>query len=207
MSFEKIKVKQKLIAGMVAALVSYGTVADVRVWVSATTTDGDIPGAGTARANADALCDADANKPAVVGSTTRALISIDGNDEIRDMPANYNVPTNETIHRADGTTTIAADWTALLSASTTPLVTAIGTDNAIDTHTGSFNSGALAFNCSGYTNNGSGDLTELGRPVTTGAPFSAASTTCDAIENLYCITYTPAPSAPTVSSGLSGWEE
>ena len=45
----------------------------------------------------DAFCDADPDKPVVAGSTTRSFVSVDATDEIRDMPANYNIPTTETI--------------------------------------------------------------------------------------------------------------
>ncbi len=61
-------------------------------------TGGDLGG----RAGVDALCAA--NKPAGVTETNiHALLAIDANDEIRDMPANYGFSGDAAIKSADGT--------------------------------------------------------------------------------------------------------
>ncbi len=69
------------------------------------------------RTGADGLCQASANRPA--GYTSyRAFISVDADDEIRDMPGNYRVPTNVPIQSLNGTV-IANDWADLLDGSIT----------------------------------------------------------------------------------------
>jgi len=67
------------------------------------------------RAGADNTCQTSANRPAG-RLNVRAFISVDANDEVRDMPANYGVPTNVPIQSLRGTG-IANDWADLLDAS------------------------------------------------------------------------------------------
>lgn len=172
-------------------LISNHANADVRLWLSNTATDGNIGG----RAGADALCVADTNNPLVVGSETRAFLSVNANDEIRDLPENYNVPRDETIFRVDGTTQIATDFAALLNAETTPLSTTIG--GARNAFTGSGSNGALVplsgLHCNNWTSNSSslsglsGDSNSINQFYITG---SAGKCDLD-ILRLYCISYKP----------------
>ena len=75
--------------------------------------DGNLGG----RAGADALCAASANRPAGYANY-RALISTSASDEIRNMPANYSVPTNLPITGpGPGFTRVASDWANLLDGS------------------------------------------------------------------------------------------
>lgn len=54
--------------------------AEIRLWVSAASTEGLIS------AGADAFCDGDPNNPGGPVSTTRAFLLVSAADEIRDMP-------------------------------------------------------------------------------------------------------------------------
>lgn len=67
------------------------------------------------RSGADAKCASAASTQGLTCSSgVHALISVDSNDEIRDMPANYGVPTNVQIQAVNGTV-IQNSWAALLS--------------------------------------------------------------------------------------------
>lgn len=178
--------------------------AEVRLWVSATTTNGDLDGGGGARAGADAICDDDANKPTVASSATRAFISIDATDEIQDMPANYGVSTTEVIQRADGTTQIASDWAALLNSFFVNL------DNSVDAGsffvwTGSFQNGAITANtCSNWTSTaGVGQYGGSSQTNQTWIAFANAACST-AVTRLYCLTFTT--TAPVSgNAGLIEW--
>ena len=65
------------------------------------------------RAGADALCAATQDAGAVAFDETRAFLSVTEDDEIRDMPALYGVPTDRRVVSLTGAT-IAADWRDLL---------------------------------------------------------------------------------------------
>ncbi|MCV6622605.1 MAG: DUF1554 domain-containing protein [Cellvibrionaceae bacterium] len=190
-------------------LTSLSAYADVRVWRTSVNTNGNLGG----RAGADAFCDADANKPTVANSVTRALISINAADEIRDMPANYAVPTSEPIFRQDGTTQIAPNFAALLNADSVPLTNSIngvaGTAGAA--FTGSTNIGALhPSSCIGFTSiSGSGPdqngMSGLGNS-TSGGYLEAGSTTCSNVTvGLFCITHTPARATAEEVPTLNPW--
>lgn len=160
----------------------------IRLWLSASTTDGAVGG----RAGGDAFCDADANKPMVSGSITRAFLSFDASDEIRDMPANYAIPVNDPVFRANGGTRIADSFGALLNADMTPLINTVG--GATTTYTGSGADGSLvgAFACINWTSDNAansglaGDSNRVNQFFLTGS-----ATTCDMARPLYCITFTP----------------
>ena len=172
---------------------SLPVLADVRLWVSDTTTQGDIGG----RTGADGVCDSDTNKPAVASSTTRAFISVDTDDEIRDMPSLYNIPSNEVIFRQDGTTQIAPNYAALLNTTDpTPLsdFTALSTFTEADlinsvsegtflagfVGTGSQRDGSLSANCSNLTSNSNLEFGAVGNKIFIDSPYIAHSLgTCD----------------------------
>lgn len=74
------------------------------------------------RAGADAKCVAAATSMNLdCPFSVRAFLSVDANDEIRDMPTRYGVPTNSPIRTIVGTN-IQDNWSALLSGS---LITAL----------------------------------------------------------------------------------
>lgn len=115
--------------------------------------NGNISG----RAGADALCNASINKP-LGFANYRAFLSVDASDEIRDMPANYGVPTALDIAGPRGDL-IAYDWADLLDGTikwTTTLSNAQVTSS--QWWSGSFADGSLApnFNCNSWTYSGAG---------------------------------------------------
>lgn len=187
--------KLTLLATLLSSAASH---ADVRIWNTALNTHGNVGG----RLGADALCDADPNKPVVAASTTRAFISINAADEIRDMPALYNIPTNEIVFRADGTTQVAPNWAGLLNAGSTNLVNSvnIGPFPAGGAFTFSSADGALhASSCLNGTSNNGADNGMAGiHTSTNGGYIETGVTNCSfTTAELYCVTYT-APA--TVSS-------
>ena len=76
------------------------------------------------RSGADLICQQVSNKPAGYGAY-RAFISVNANDEIRDMPTNYGVPTNVPITSPNGTT-IANNWADLLDGNIQKSLSAAG---------------------------------------------------------------------------------
>ncbi len=194
-------------------LVSIGSHADVRIWTTAATTDGLIGVGG--RTGADAFCDADANKPVVASSTTRAFISVSASDEIRDMPGLYNIPTNETIYQSNGTTAVASNFSALLNTSTTDLNAVVDPLAAGGTAvwTGSFSDGSIGIapgpieeTCNGWTSNAGSDVARFGDSSQTGFNYLIfGQGVCDANSfPLYCVTYT-APVAVSGKASLTEW--
>ena len=75
--------------------------------------DGNLGG----RTGADALLDADGNKPVACTTATHAFISVDANDSIANMPTTYCFPDNIKIYAPDGITIIADNWAALMDSS------------------------------------------------------------------------------------------
>ncbi|MBX2839480.1 MAG: DUF1554 domain-containing protein [Gammaproteobacteria bacterium] len=190
-------VKHPIIKGLILSLffISYHSHADTRLWLSDTRTDGNIGG----RAGADAFCNGDANNPGIPASTTRAFLSVDAADEIRDMPANYNIPTNETIFQVDGTTQITVNFAALLDAGTTPLTNIIG--GATSPYTGSAGDGSLSiFNCAGWTDNTGGTGQAGSSNETNQFYLTGSASACDTgfPIPIYCISYVN-PNMPQVT--------
>ena len=84
------------------------------------THNGDLRnGQPTARAGADLFCQS--NRPVFTPDNSctnvRAFVSLSATDEIRDMPANYDVPTDLPIHGPNGgaSTRVANNWADLLN--------------------------------------------------------------------------------------------
>lgn len=191
----------KAISLAIFATASVSAHADVRLWVSSDTIDGTVGG----RAALDTHCDTDANKPVVASSTTRAFVSVDGADEIRDMAANYNIPTAETILRSDGVTQIATNFAALLNTAVTGLDASVGTPTLV--WTGSSSDGAVtANNCVGWTAAGM-NLGTRGDGNSTGSSYLDVSSpsACVNTFSTYCITYTAPPTPVSGSSGGFKW--
>lgn len=198
--------KIKYLSAVLFLAFASSSYAEVRLWVSDDSNDGNFGG----REGVDAFCNADEEKPAIADSTTRAFISVNETDEIRDMPTNYNIPTNEVIFGYDGTTQIADNFTALLNASVTPLTNPISLNSfARQVWTGSNSIGAVdTYTCENWTaatgfggKNGQSDSA-------TGVAIAASTQGCDNGFKTYCITYTP-PAPATVrgsASPLKSWE-
>ncbi|MDO3381594.1 hypothetical protein [Gilvimarinus algae] len=194
--------KNKIIAVAFFSIASFScsSYADVRLWVSSDTIDGSIGG----RAALDTHCDTDSNKPTVAGSTTRAFISVDGADEIRDMATNYSIPTAEPILRSDGVTQIASDFQALLNTGVTNLDNSVGTPTLV--WTASSNDGAVTANsCVGWTATGM-NLATRGDGNSTSISYLDVSSPSACINTFstYCITYTSTATVGGTVSGLSG---
>lgn len=188
-----MRLYSKLLSVVVFVLLAQIVSADTRLWVSNSSSNGDYGG----RAGLDAHCDADLNKPNVSGSTTRAFISVDASDEIRDMPNNYNVPTNEVIYRSNGSTQIAPDFATLLDAVSVNLINPVTSDAmAIEVYTGSTSTGAISgTTCNGWTDIFAGSAV-LGDPKQNTELFLDDSIiSCLSDHSVYCITYTSPSSA------------
>jgi hypothetical protein len=82
--------------------------------------DGNSPGGALGgRSGADALCAASAAALADGGTplaNVHAFLSVSDTDEIRDMPANYGLPTTRPVGSLTGHV-LASDWSALLGGS------------------------------------------------------------------------------------------
>jgi hypothetical protein len=176
------------------ALVSVEANAEIRLWV----TNGAV-GSGNLvnRTQLDIACDGDGDKPAVASSTTRAYISVDAADEIRDMPSLYNIPTNEAILQRIGAVQISANFAGLLDGAIDGAIGPGGT-----AWTGSTNAGALdaVNNCSNWTDNTAGSTGAIGTDNNTNFYLDSGAPTCDDnTRHLYCITYTASVVVPSVS--------
>lgn len=77
--------------------------------------EGDSVNSGSfgGRSGADNICATSSKRPSGLFASFRAFISVDANDEIRDMPSNYSVPTNLPIKSKSGAT-LANNWADLL---------------------------------------------------------------------------------------------
>lgn len=191
---------------------SYNAVADVRLWVTNSSTDGDIqqsPTYSSGREGADAFCNADGNKPSVTNGQTIAFISTSASDEIRDIPTNYPAfPASQTIYRKDGTTPIVNNFVALFDNFTSTFTNSVDT-SAVYAHTGTTFDGSTSSitNCQGYTSNSASDDSDSGLATSVDfGLFADTTNTCDASLRLFCLTFEPVTPASTTSD-LSEWEE
>jgi PKD repeat protein len=154
------------------------------------------------RAGADALCLA--AKPAdLVASNVRAFISVNTDDEIRDMPANYGVPT--TIPVVGPTDIqIADDWADLFDHSTDSLLSTLRaagiTPNTVENHwwSGANTQGALsdaARTCGQWTRDNTGVQSkgEAGSELSTGGSWlqTGSGISCNQFRELVCVAYDP----------------
>ncbi len=147
-------------------------------------------GAIGGRAGADTLCQSASNKPAGY-SNYRAFISVSATDEIRDMPANYGVPTSYAV-RSTSNTLIANNWTDLLDGyiNTTLAAAGVYVGGPYDWWSGSFQDGSLdgPYSCASWTNPSvPGRLGRFDYPTPTW--IFAGATLCSSPANLLCIAY------------------
>ncbi|MEQ9364256.1 MAG: hypothetical protein RIF32_08445 [Leptospirales bacterium] len=154
-----------------------------------------LNGQATARLGADLTCQA--NRPVFSPDnsclTIHALISLTATDEIRDMVANYGVPTDRPIQGPTGgvVAQIATNWTDLLNGGT-PLSQNLQTAGITTARWRSFANadGSLsAQNCGGGTNGASGGG-QYGDIDTTGTQWISDSfQLCSEAVRLVCVCY------------------
>ncbi len=147
-------------------------------------------GAIGGRAGADTLCQSASNKPAGY-SNYRAFISVSATDEIRDMPANYGVPTSYAV-RSTSNTLIANNWTDLLDGSINTYLSAAGVyvNGPYDWWSGSLQDGSLdgIYHCASWTNPSAPG--RWGRfDYSNSYWISAGVSGCSAPSNLLCIAF------------------
>lgn len=155
-------------------------------------------GQPTARQGADLRCNTAPPALPVSCGQIRAMISIDGADEIRDMPANYGVPITQPIYPPGGAALrLAANWTDLLDVGV-PLersLTAAGLGSPNDWWSFSLSNGSLSgANCINGTDSAAfPNSPGLGDDTATSvdwiqAPFGSF---CNTNGQLLCLCYTP----------------
>lgn len=149
---------------------------------------------GGSRAAVDATCAASANRPLGL-SQYRALITVNADDEIRDMPTLYSVPTGVPVRSVTGAT-IDTSWNSMLdtSANLTSSLAAAGVLPAGATWwSGSIASGAADPRvCSGWAT-GAGDIWgAYGNADAVNTTWiQGGVSTCSYVRYLLCIAYTP----------------
>jgi hypothetical protein len=113
--------------------------------------DGNLGG----RAGADAICQASANRPAGYANV-RAFLTVNAGDEIRDMPANYGIPTNLPIVGPNDTQ-LAPNWAGLLDGNIDATLNAAGIGGTYwwsgSNTDGSLGTALGADSCAGWTTN------------------------------------------------------
>lgn len=131
------------------------------LYVSSTTHNGDFDtnNDGDARPELDAFCST--YKPSNLQcNNIHAFISVNGNDEIKDMPANYGYNPYRPVYWYGGSkllTKMATTWTDFLDSSI--LTTQVfGTGNGSNVFTGTYFTGFLTEHCNYWT-----DTTGTGR--------------------------------------------
>jgi hypothetical protein len=184
-----------LLAGLAAAPVPVAPQAPLILYEeSAGNRNGNLSG----RSGADALCLASANRPAGY-INFRAFISVDANDEIRDMPGNYGVPTNVPIQSLGGTV-IANDWADLLDGNiAVSLLNAGVLTGSPDWWSGSNDDGSLnASNCVGWTSAAGPPVGGIaGRNIDTDPTWIIFGTaSCDMSFSVLCLAFNEAPPPP-----------
>ncbi|MCC6217463.1 MAG: hypothetical protein IT376_21580 [Polyangiaceae bacterium] len=129
------------------------------------------------RAGADALCAASTGSLPITQS--RAFLSVSASDEIRDLPGNYSIPTDQRILGPNGSV-IASDWADLLSGTLDRSLADAGVLTSNFWYSGSGPDGSLdAHTCTGWTTDGAlfdGHYGVSGQ--TTSAWISTADATC-----------------------------
>jgi hypothetical protein len=115
---------------------------------------GSVTGAIGGRGGADVMCGmaAESATGLPVHATTRAFLSVDEYDEIRDMPTRYGVPTGRQV-TGPNWNVVATDWTDLLDGSIAMelLNAGVHTDTNF-WYSGSLSDGSVSANtCSGWT--------------------------------------------------------
>ncbi len=149
-------------------------------------------GLATARASADALCAEMLDElPEQACTNVHALLSVNTNDEIQDMPTNYGVPEDLPIEGPTGVE-VDANFAGLLdgSVAVSPVDAEVASGE-VNLWTGSGISGeALNTTCNGWTaTEGAGPLGfgSVGNPSNTTTWIAALSGSCNGANQLICI--------------------
>lgn len=127
---------------------------------------GGTSGAIGGRSGADILCYQAAGSSGLPDdATNRAFISVSANDEIRDLPSNYGVPTDRKIVGPTGIK-VADNWADLLDGSIDNSLQAAEVTSADFWYSGSNADGSLAAeHCSGWTEGSHPNQGWYGRPI------------------------------------------
>lgn len=123
--------------------------------------------------------------------SVRAFISIDSNDEILDMPANYGVPVNRKIQGANEEDIIATSWSDLLDGTIAMSLSAAHILSPAQTFwSGSNPNGSLSVaNCNGWTSTAAGVYAAVGDAMSTGNWTYTTSNSCNGTRPVLCIAY------------------
>lgn len=129
-------------------------------------------------------------------SNVRAVISIDSNDELRDMASNYSIPTNRDIRGSSGIK-FGTSWDNYTNGTHWyPLGAVVGemtvyNDNYFSFWSGSTTSGALSNHCSNFsTSSGTGATIGTGASVGTDALGGTTNANCGTKKyKLLCICF------------------
>ena len=151
--------------------------------------DGNLGG----RSGGDALCAASTNKPSGYDNY-RAFISVNADDEIRDMPSNYGVSTSARIVSKNGTI-VADNWADLMDGSIDNSLSSAGITYNAQWWSGSNADGSIVtdLNCSAWTSSGTGDYGRTGNSNSTDDTWISYSSTykcahTTAVE-VFCLAY------------------
>lgn len=128
-------------------------------------------------------------------SNVRALISVDSNDEIRDMVSNYNVPTNRALRGPTGLK-FGTSWDNLTNGSWDYRLDVIigayqaGSDETKKPWGGSTTGGALdSIHCSNFTSNSGEGRTLSSQNIYGPNFFGGTNANCNGKRTLYCICF------------------
>lgn len=154
--------------------------------------NGNLMGTETsARAGADALCDA--GKPTLPDDYDgfRAYITIDATDDIDGMDETYGIPDNVIVESL-GSDQLGVDWDDLLDGT---IDTDLDTADVVidgDYWTGSLSDGteAAGFTCNGWESEDVGDSGHMGLASDTGTAWlDDTDDTCDQPHQVLCVAY------------------
>ncbi len=158
--------------------------------------NGDLKTAGglaTARASGDALCESKraASHPTLNCLTSKVFLSITTDDEIRDLPSNYSLPTTLQLQGPTGTK-VADNWADLLDNSIdATLNAAVVTDDLLfwsGSEGGASDGSQSGGSCDAYTNSsGGGPSGGAGQANLTGFPLAIGNSDCDGLLVYLCI--------------------
>jgi hypothetical protein len=157
---------------------------------------GSVSGAIGGRSGADVMCGVAAASATGIPThaTTRAFLSVSGEDEIRDMPARYQVPTDRIV-TGPNWNELAANWADLLDGTIAMDLLTAGVQTETNYwYSGSLSDGSVSANtCTGWTD---GSAMFDGRygvtQVTSSAWISNNTATCGlSAYHVLCLAWRP----------------
>src|SRR3989344_182609 len=159
------------------------------------TTSSTHNGALGGRAGADAICanEKPANLPMNCGNI-HAFISVDANDEIRDMPSNHGYNTAKKVYwwkASNGAVTLLDNnWNDMLGSILSDQYSGTGVSTSAQSGSASFSGDvSVTENCAGFTSSSPGSTTKIGVSSTTATWISATSPsyTCADLRVVRCV--------------------